>query len=133
MLIHQFEDKNLSHFSYAILNAGKAALVDPSRNPEQYLDFAKQHFAKIVAVIETHLHADFVSSHVEIAKTTGAEIYIHPAAQPDFTYQPFDDNSPAVELGDISLKAIYTPGHSPDSICVLLSVSCRKCFAWRWC
>lgn len=119
--IHQFEDKYLSHFSYAIVHNGKMVLIDPSRNPEPYHEFAKQHSAKIMAVIETHLHADFVSSHVEIARATGAKIYFHPAAQPGFEYQPFEDSSASLHIDGISLKAISTPGHSPDSICVLLA------------
>ncbi|HXH20306.1 MAG TPA: MBL fold metallo-hydrolase [Chitinophagales bacterium] len=121
MLIRQFEDNYLSHFSYAILHDGKAALIDPARNPLPYYDFAKQHAAQIVAVIETHLHADFVSSHVEMARTTGAGIFIHPAAQPEFEFHPFDDHALPLKLGGISLKAISTPGHSPDSICILLN------------
>src|SRR5688572_30103617 len=118
MTIHQFEDKYLSHFSYAIIHNGRMVLIDPSRNPEPYYDFAKSQSAKIIAVIETHLHADFVSSHVEIARTTGAKIYFHPAAQPEFDYQPFEDDSAPLNIDGISLKAISTPGHSPDSICI---------------
>ena len=58
MKIKQFEDKNLAHFSYAIVSNGEIALVDPARNPQPYYDFAKQQQAKITAVIETHPHAD---------------------------------------------------------------------------
>jgi len=120
MQIQQFEDKFLSHFSYAILHENKVVLIDPARNPQPYYDFASQHNAKIIAVIETHLHADFVSSHVEIANTTGATIYMHPAAQSEFSFQPFDEKTEPITLGKFSLHAIHTPGHSPDSICILL-------------
>lgn len=66
MEIKQFEDKNLSHYSYAIESNGEVALIDPARNPQPYYEFAKQHNSKITTVIETHPHADFVSSHSEV-------------------------------------------------------------------
>ncbi|MCF2494074.1 MBL fold metallo-hydrolase [Dyadobacter chenhuakuii] len=77
MKIQQFEDKYLAHYSYAILSEceSKMVLIDPARNSEPYYAFAKEHQAQIIAVIETHSHADFVSSHLEIAQTTGAAIY----------------------------------------------------------
>ncbi len=75
MNIKQFEYKPLAHYSYAIESEGKVAIIDPERNPEQYYAFAKANNAEIVAVIETHPHADFVSSHLEIHKKTGATIY----------------------------------------------------------
>lgn len=74
MIIQQFEYKPLSHYSYAILSEGKMALIDPERNPQQYYDFAAAHEADIVAVIETHPHADFVSAHLQIHQETGATI-----------------------------------------------------------
>ncbi len=126
MHIQQFEDKFLSHFSYAIVHNDEMVLIDPSRNPQPYYDFEKQNKAKIIAVIETHLHADFVSSHVEISKTTGAKIYMHPAAQPEFAFEPFTDEAPAIPLSEYSLQAIHTPGHSPDSICILLKDETEK-------
>ena len=77
MQIKQFEDKNLSHYSYAILSESekKIILVDPARNAKQYLDYAKANDAQITGIIETHPHADFVSSHVELHHSTGAIIY----------------------------------------------------------
>ena len=71
MKIEQFEDKNLAHYSYAILSKGEMAVIDPARNPEPYLNFAKINSSKITAIIETHPHADFVSSHLELAHTMG--------------------------------------------------------------
>lgn len=118
MIIHQFEDKNLAHFSYAILSNGEIALIDTARNPQPYYDFAKQHEAKITAVIETHPHADFVSSHLEIHQTTGATIYTSKLVGADYPHQSFDDGN-EIHLGNIKLQAINTPGHSPDSISIL--------------
>lgn len=118
MEIKQFEDKNLSHFSYAILSDGEIALIDPARDPKPYYDFAKQKNAKIKAVIETHPHADFVSSHLEISKTTGASVYVSKLLGAEYPHETFDDDD-ALIIGKISLRSINTPGHSPDSISIV--------------
>ena len=119
MIIHQFYDKGLAHASYAIISQGKMAVVDPARDPQPYYDFAAEHGAQIVDVIETHPHADFVSSHLEIHQQTGAAIYVSKLLGADYEHTPFDDGD-SIELGDLTLKAINTPGHSPDSICILV-------------
>ena len=120
MLIKQFEDKNLSHLSYAILSERekKIVLVDPARDTEPYLDFAKEKGGEIVAVIETHPHADFASSHLELLQTTGARIYISKDVKAFYPHEPFDEGQ-AIEIGELKLSAINTPGHSPDSISIL--------------
>jgi glyoxylase-like metal-dependent hydrolase (beta-lactamase superfamily II)/rhodanese-related sulfurtransferase len=118
MEIKQFEDKNLAHFSYAILSKGEIALIDPARNPQPYYDFAKQRNAKITAVVKTHPHADFVSSHLEISNTTGATIYVSKLVGAEYPHQTFDDGD-AIVLGNITLKSVNTPGHSPDSISIV--------------
>lgn len=118
MEIKQFEDKNLAHYSYAIMSNGEVALIDPARNPQLYYDFAKQHNAKITTLIETHPHADFVSSHLEIHNTTDATIYVSKLLGAEYEHQTFDDGD-AIVLGGITLKAINTPGHSPDSISIV--------------
>ena len=76
MNIIQFEDKPLAHYSYAIISDGEMAIVDPSRNPKPYYELAEKEHAKIIAVFETHPHADFVSSHLQIHKETGATIFV---------------------------------------------------------
>ena len=119
MEIKQFEDKNLSHYSYAIINNGEIALIDPARNPHPYYDFAKQHQAKITLVIETHPHADFVSSHLEIYHSTGATIYASHLVGAEYPHQSFDEGD-AIVLGSITLKSLNTPGHSPDSISIVV-------------
>ncbi|MDC7994190.1 MULTISPECIES: rhodanese-like domain-containing protein [Flavobacteriaceae] len=118
MNIKQFEYKPLAHYSYAIESEGKVAIIDPERNPEQYYAFAKANNAEIVAVIETHPHADFVSSHLEIHKKTGATIYNSKNLGADYPHQSFDEGDD-IQLGKITIKAINTPGHSPDSITVV--------------
>jgi len=121
MQIKQWEDKNLSHFSYAILDEGekKIILIDPSRNPEQYFNYAKENNATITGVIETHPHADFVSSHLEISQSTGATIYVSSLVGAGYEHTAFDDGN-TIELGKTKLTALHTPGHSPDSISILM-------------
>jgi hydroxyacylglutathione hydrolase len=118
MEIKQFEDKNLAHYSYAIHSSGEIALIDPSRDPEPYYEFAKSKNARITTVIETHPHADFVSSHLEIHETTGATIYTSKLVNAEYPHQSFDEGD-AIVLGEITLKALNTPGHSPDSISIV--------------
>lgn len=119
MKIEQFYDKGLAHASYAILSGKEVAVIDPARDPKQYLDYAEKNNARIVAVIETHPHADFVSSHKEIAQKTGAKIYVSKLLGADYPHEGFDEGD-TLKLGDIILKSINTPGHSPDSISVVL-------------
>ncbi len=121
MQIKQFEDKNLSHYSYAILSEckKKIILIDPARNTQPYLDYAKDNDAQITGVIETHPHADFVSSHLELHQITGAIIYTSKLVDAFYPHQPFDEGQ-NIQLGKIKLSAINTPGHSPDSISIVL-------------
>lgn len=119
MIVQQFYDKGLAHGSYALIRTGKMVVIDPARDPQPYYDFAAQHDADIVGVIETHPHADFVSSHLEIHQTTGAVIYTSKLTGAEYPHESFDDGD-VIHLNDIKLKAINTPGHSPDSICILV-------------
>jgi glyoxylase-like metal-dependent hydrolase (beta-lactamase superfamily II)/rhodanese-related sulfurtransferase len=122
MEIKQFEDKALSQYSYAILDKEQSTvtLIDPARDIRPYLAYAATHHAKITAVIETHPHADFVSGHLELQEQTGASIYCSAHTGAAYPFLPFDDGQ-AIASGTIVLKAINTPGHSPDSISVLLT------------
>lgn len=119
MIVHQFYDKGLAHASYAVIRLGKMIVIDPARDPQPYYDFASFNNADIVGVIETHPHADFVSSHLEIHQKTGAAIYVSKLLGAEYPHETFDDGD-TIHLEDIKLKAINTPGHSPDSICILL-------------
>ncbi len=94
-------------------------VIDPARDPQPYYDFASRHDAAITGVIETHPHADFVSSHLELHRTTGAVIYSSKLTGAEYPHESFDDGN-VIQLNDIKLKAINTPGHSPDSICILV-------------
>ncbi|GAB2771927.1 glyoxylase-like metal-dependent hydrolase (beta-lactamase superfamily II)/rhodanese-related sulfurtransferase [Hymenobacter luteus] len=122
MKIEQFEDKSLAHFSYAILSecARQVVLIDPARDPQPYYDFAEAHNASIVSIIETHPHADFVSSHLEIAQQTGATIRVSKLLGADYPHQAFDEGQ-TFTVGQLTFRALNTPGHSPDSLSIVLS------------
>ena len=119
MNIHQFYDEGLAHASYAILSKNQLALVDPGRNPEPYLTFAEKHQARITAIIETHPHADFVSSHAELHALTDAPVYTSRLTGAEYPHTPVDDGD-RIPVGDVQAQVLHTPGHSPDSISILL-------------
>ncbi len=119
MEIKQFYDEALAHGSYAIISDGKAALVDPGRDPQPYLEFAQKHDSDIVAVFETHPHADFTSSHLEFYEQYGATIYINSRVGVSYPHQPMDDGD-EVKVGQVTFRSLFTPGHSPDHNSYLL-------------
>ncbi|MEI2828030.1 MAG: MBL fold metallo-hydrolase [Dermatophilaceae bacterium] len=111
----------LSQASYLIGDetTGQAVVVDPRRDVQEYLDDAAAHGLRIVGVINTHFHADFVSGHLELAHETGAWIGYGDAAQPDFTARALADGE-RISLGEVTLEIMATPGHTPESISVLV-------------
>ncbi|MET3114939.1 hydroxyacylglutathione hydrolase [Pedobacter sp. CG_S7] len=121
MKIEQFEDKSLSHYSYAVLSErqNEVVLIDPSRDLSPYIAYAASNKAKIIGVIETHPHADFVSGHLELHETTGATIYCSKLIGAEYPHHTFDDGQ-QLNFGEIMLKAVNTPGHSPDGISIVL-------------
>ncbi|WP_179337819.1 MBL fold metallo-hydrolase [Winogradskyella ludwigii] len=118
MKVIQFEDKPLAHYSYAIISGNEMALVDPARDPKPYYQLAEKHNVKIKAVFETHPHADFVSSHLQIHKETGATIYVSKLVGANYPHQAFDDGN-SITIGKSTFSAINSPGHSPDSITII--------------
>jgi glyoxylase-like metal-dependent hydrolase (beta-lactamase superfamily II)/rhodanese-related sulfurtransferase len=119
MEVKQFYDEALAHGSYAIASHGQVALVDPGRDPKPYLDFAREHNSDIVAVFETHPHADFTSSHLEFYEQYGATIYINSKVGVSYPHQAMDDGD-EVKVGKVTMRALFTPGHSPDHNTYLL-------------
>ncbi len=111
----------LSHASYLIGDetTGSAVVVDPRRDIGVYLEEAEAKGLRIVRVLETHLHADFLSGHLELAAATGAVISFGEAAQLDFPTEPLAHGQ-RIELGDVRLEIRATPGHTPESICILV-------------
>jgi rhodanese-related sulfurtransferase/glyoxylase-like metal-dependent hydrolase (beta-lactamase superfamily II) len=111
----------LSHASYLIGDetTGRAVVVDPRRDIDVYLEEAAAKGLRIERVIETHLHADFLSGHLELADATGAVISFGEAAQVEFPIDPLTDGQ-RIALGEVTLEIRATPGHTPESICVLV-------------
>src|SRR5437764_149933 len=119
MLFHQFYLNCLAHASYLIGDGGECAIVDPQRDVDQYVDAARQRGLSIRYVIETHLHADFVSGHRELAARAGAEIVFGAAAHAEFPHRAVRDGD-VLRLGGVELRALETPGHTPESMCWLI-------------
>jgi rhodanese-related sulfurtransferase/glyoxylase-like metal-dependent hydrolase (beta-lactamase superfamily II) len=111
----------LSHASYLIGDetSRRAVVVDPRRDIGIYLEEARAKGLRIERVIETHLHADFLSGHLELAAATGAIISLGEAARVDFASEPLADGQ-RIELGEVTLEIRSTPGHTPESVCVLV-------------
>ncbi|HEX8458863.1 MAG TPA: MBL fold metallo-hydrolase [Pyrinomonadaceae bacterium] len=109
----------LAHASYLIGSEGEAAVVDPQRDVEQYIAAADAEGLKIKYVVETHLHADFVSGHCELAARTGAEIVFSRHARAAFPHRAVSDGE-ELSVGRVTLRFMETPGHTPESMCVLL-------------
>lgn len=121
MEIRQFEDKGLSHYAYAVYSeqAGEVILIDPARDITPYVEYAASKNAKITGVIETHPHADFVSSHLELHQATGATIYCSALVGAAYPHTAFDEGN-ILQTGELTFRALNTPGHSPDSISIVL-------------
>ncbi|MEW6476544.1 MAG: MBL fold metallo-hydrolase [Actinomycetota bacterium] len=121
MFFRQYELGCLSLFSYLIGDetTGRAVVVDPQRDVSQYLADAEAAGLRIERVIETHFHADFLSGHLEIAAATGAVISYGEAARTEFPIEPLADGQ-RLSLGEVTLEVLATPGHTPESICVVI-------------
>ena len=120
MYFKQFYLNCLAHASYLIGSDGEAAVVDPQRDVDQYLDEAAAQNLKIKYVIETHLHADFVSGHRELAARSGAQIIFGSQAEATIPHQAVRDGD-ELTIGRVRLGILETPGHTPEGICVLVS------------
>jgi hydroxyacylglutathione hydrolase len=121
MILHQFYLNCLAHASYLVGDErlGIAAVVDPQRDIDQYLAFAREHDLRIAHVLLTHLHADFIAGHLELRDRVGATIYLGAAAKAEYAFTPLADGD-RVEFGAVRLQALETPGHTPESISILV-------------
>ena len=119
MFIQQLYTNCLAQAAYYIESNGESAIIDPLRDTADYLDLLKSRNAKLKYIFETHFHADFVSGHLELAKQTGAKIIFGPDAKPNYEARICRDNE-KILLGDCVLQVLHTPGHTIESICVLL-------------
>jgi len=113
----------LAHASYMIASNGVAAVIDPQRDVEIYLETAARKEWKIEYIIETHLHADFVSGHRELGARTGAQIYLGAGSGAEFPHVAVQDGD-EIRFGDCCLRFLHTPGHTLESICILMNDRC---------
>ena len=120
MYFEQFYLGCLAHASYMLASEGEAVVVDPQRDVELYLKAAADHQVAIKHIFETHLHADFVSGHKELAARTGASIYI--GAQANATFPHIDVHDAfQLKFGKAGIRVLETPGHTPESICLVVT------------
>jgi glyoxylase-like metal-dependent hydrolase (beta-lactamase superfamily II)/rhodanese-related sulfurtransferase len=131
MLFRQITHDDLGCASYLIGDdaAGVAAVVDPRFEIDVYLDLARYMGVRIEHILETHNHADHVSGHGRLANATGATIHIHRLAAPDYDHEPFDDGW-ELELGDVVVRALHTPGHRPEHTAFALTDRARGEEPW---
>src|SRR6516164_371423 len=121
MILQQYYLACLSHASYLVGDetSGRAVVVDPRRDVGVYMEEAVSRGLRIERVIETHVHADFLSGHLELADKTGAVISYGASADVGFPVEFLDDGQ-VLSLGEVSLEILATPGHTPESICVVV-------------
>ncbi len=119
MKIEQIYTGCLAHGAYYIESNGEAAIIDPLREVQPYIEKAEKNNTRIKYVLETHFHADFVSGHLDLAKETGAIIVFGPSAKPAFKAHVATDGE-ILSLGKASIKILHTPGHTMESCCYLL-------------
>jgi len=121
MIFQQYYLGCLAHASYLIGDepSQTAAVVDPQRDIDQYVHDAEQRGLQVRHVFLTHFHADFLAGHLELRDRTGARIYLGARAQAEYAFTPMKDGD-ALEMGDVRLKVLETPGHTPESISILV-------------
>jgi len=129
MYFEQFYLGCLAHASYMLGSGGEAAVIDPRRDVEIYLQAAAGQGLRIAHIFETHLHADFVSGHGELAERTGARVYVGAAAGAQFPHVPLKDGF-ELRFGDCRLQALETPGHTVESVCLVASDPARSQEPW---
>ncbi|HUG37493.1 MAG TPA: MBL fold metallo-hydrolase, partial [Candidatus Limnocylindrales bacterium] len=132
MIFQQILNEESGCLSYLIGcgQCGQGAVVDPARDRvDDYVALARRKGLTITDIVETHIHADHVSGNQALAASTGARIHLHPAAEPAFPTTPIEDGS-EIRLGNISLKMLHTPGHTPDSVSLLVSDLSRGPDPW---
>jgi hydroxyacylglutathione hydrolase len=129
MYFEQFYLGCLAHASYLLASEGEAVVIDPQRDVELYLNAAAEHGATIRHIFETHLHADFVSGHRELAARTGAKIYMGAQSGATFEHVPVSDGF-ELKFGKASISVLETPGHTPESICLVVTDTEKSRAPW---
>ncbi|MGQ9904156.1 MAG: MBL fold metallo-hydrolase [Anaerolineae bacterium] len=131
MYVQQFFVEGLASMSYLVgcESQGVAAVIDPDRDVYKYIEAAEGRGLRITHIVETHLHADYVSGNTDLAARTGARIYIHADAQASYPHEPLHEGD-TLELGAVRLMVMHTPGHTPESITLLVSDTTRASAPW---
>lgn len=124
MIIHQFFIPGIAHSSYIVAGNRTCAVIDPERDIGRYISAAREMGLSITHIFETHLHADFVSGHLDLATTTGAEIYAPRTGNCTFPHTPLRGGD-RVDLEDIRFSVIETAGHTPEHICYVAADTSR--------
>ena len=129
MYFEQFYLGCLAHASYVLASDGEAVVVDPQRDVDLYLTAAAEHGVTIRHIFETHLHADFVSGHKELAARTGAKIYMGAQAGAQLPHVPVSDGF-ELKFGRVSVRVLETPGHTAESICLVVTDTEKSPMPW---
>ena len=131
MLFRQFVDEGLGCASYLVgdEHAGVAVVVDPAYAIEPYFEEAARRRVRIERVLETHTHADHVSGHGRLALEHDAAVAVHPAAEPEFPFEPLEDGA-EIEVGDVSVRVLHTPGHRPEHCAFAVADRSRSQEPW---
>ncbi|HER25283.1 MAG TPA: MBL fold metallo-hydrolase [Candidatus Atribacteria bacterium] len=124
MYIEQFHVPKIAHSSYLLGGKENCAIVDPRRDVNVYIEGAKRMGFKITHILETHLHADFVSGHLDLAEKTGAKIYIPASANGQFKHQPLQEGD-EFKIDDVVIRVIETPGHTPEHLSYVVADESR--------
>jgi hydroxyacylglutathione hydrolase len=130
MIIQRFEAAGLAHYSYLLGSQGKAVVIDPRRDVDAYIDFAREKNLKITHIVETHIHADYASGATALAEATGAEMWLSAydtkeTFEYQFPHHEFHDDE-EFTIGDLRVVAVHTPGHTPEHLSFLVYDS-RRC------
>ncbi|MBO6513522.1 MAG: MBL fold metallo-hydrolase, partial [Phycisphaerales bacterium] len=136
MFMRMVYDEKLAQAAYLIgcQQSGEAIIIDPQRDIDRYLKIAQDNDLRIIAVAETHIHADFVSGARELAEHNGAHVYVSDEGDQDWKYQWLDQHSgggcyahtllkdgDSISIGNIELRALHTPGHTPEHLAYLIT------------
>ncbi len=124
MFVQSFYVKGLAHISYLVAGSDTCAIVDPRRDVQIYIDAAKERGVKITHILETHLHADFVSGPLDLAEKTGAPIYIPKSGNAEFDHLPVAEGD-EFEIEDMKFKVLETPGHTPEHVSYVVTDTSR--------
>ncbi len=132
MIFHQLHNEESGCLSYLVgcPRVGEAVVVDPGRDRiDEYLRLARRRGLRITRIVETHTHADHISGHRDLAALTGAPILLHRSSRAVFDHLGLEDGE-EIRIGDVVLKVLHTPGHTPDSLCLLVTDQARGADPW---